>query len=232
MIMNCIVIEDQPPAQRILKKYLEDLDSIQLLEIFSDPVKALGYLQENTVDIIFLDINLPKLSGIDLLKSLSSKPQVILTTAHSYYALDGYELDVVDFLLKPFSFERFLKAIGKLEWKSRNKFQMSLPTRREYFIKVGYDHIRINFEDIIYLGADGDYCEIVIPGKKYVSSEPLKRWIEMLDGEVFFRIHKSYIINLRKIVKVNGTSVFLQDKVEIPIGRNFKEGFFKKVIKT
>jgi DNA-binding LytR/AlgR family response regulator len=230
--MNCIVIEDQPPAQRILKKYLEDLDSIQLLEIFSDPVKALGYLQENTVDIIFLDINLPKLSGIDLLKSLSSKPQVILTTAHSYYALDGYELDVVDFLLKPFSFERFLKAIGKLEWKSRNKFQMSLPTRREYFIKVGYDHIRINFEDIIYLGADGDYCEIVIPGKKYVSSEPLKRWIEMLDGEVFFRIHKSYIINLRKIVKVNGTSVFLQDKVEIPIGRNFKEGFFKKVIKT
>jgi DNA-binding LytR/AlgR family response regulator len=172
------------------------------------------------------------LSGIDLLKSLSSKPQVILTTAHSYYALDGYELDVVDFLLKPFSFERFLKAIGKLEWKSRNKFQMSLPTRREYFIKVGYDHIRINFEDIIYLGADGDYCEIVIPGKKYVSSEPLKRWIEMLDGEVFFRIHKSYIINLRKIVKVNGTSVFLQDKVEIPIGRNFKEGFFKKVIKT
>jgi DNA-binding LytR/AlgR family response regulator len=230
--MNCIVIEDQPPAQRILKKYLEDLDSIQLLEIFSDPVKALGYLQENTVDIIFLDINLPKLSGIDLLKSLSSKPQVILTTAHSYYALDGYELDIVDFLLKPFSFERFLKAIGKLEWKSRNKFQMSLPTRREYFIKVGYDHIRINFEDIIYLGADGDYCEIVIPGKKYVSSEPLKRWIEMLDGEVFFRIHKSYIINLRKIVKVNGTSVFLQDKVEIPIGRNFKEGFFKKVIKT
>lgn len=200
--------------------------------IFSDPVKALGYLQENTVDIIFLDINLPKLSGIDLLKTLSSKPQVILTTAYSYYALDGYELDVVDFLLKPFSFERFLKAIGKLEWNSRDKLQKSLPTRREYFIKVGYDHIRINFEDIIYLGADGDYCEIVIPGKKYVSSEPLKRWIEILDGEIFFRIHKSYIINLRKIVKVTGTSVFLQDKVEIPIGRNFKEGFFKKVIKT
>lgn len=230
--MNCIIIEDQPPAQRILKKYLEDLDSIHLMETFSDPFKAISYLQENDVDLIFLDINLPKLSGIELLKTLSFKPQVILTTAYSDYALDGYELDVVDFLLKPFSFERFLKAIGKLEWRTKNRLKISPSKKREYFIKVGYDHVRINFDDVIYLGADGDYCEIVISGKKYISSESLKRWIELLDEEAFFRIHKSYIVNLRKIMRVSSTSVFLQEGFKLPIGRNFKEEFFKKVIKT
>jgi DNA-binding LytR/AlgR family response regulator len=229
--MNCIIIEDQPPAQRILKKYLNDVGTIQLLEVFSDPFKAIAFLQANPVDLLFLDINLPRLSGIDLVKTLSSKPQIIFTTAYSDYALDGFELDVVDFLLKPFSFERFLKAIGKLNWKSEPRLRAQQQQKREHFIKIGYDHVRLNFDDIFYLNADGDYCEIITSEKKYLSSEPLKKWTDLLGDDDFFRIHKSYVINLRKIVKINSSSVYLQNGIELPIGRNFKDIFFRKIVK-
>jgi DNA-binding LytR/AlgR family response regulator len=229
--MICLIIEDQPPAQRILRKYIEDLGTIQLLEVFGDPIKAMSFIEEHPVDLIFLDINLPKLSGIAFLKTLKKKPQVILTTAYSEYALEGYELEVVDYLLKPFSFERFIQAVSKVRRSQRESPSPAGPARKEHFVKIGYEHIRIAFEDILYLAADGDYCEIYLEGKKHLSSESLKKWIELLEGWDFFRIHKSYLVNIHRIEKVSGGTIVLRDGSQLPLGRAYKDDFMEKYLK-
>lgn len=142
-MLHCIIIEDQPPAQRILKKYIKEIDFLELKETFSDAVKAKTYIESNNIDVIFLDIHLPKLSGIDFLKTLSNSPKVILTTAFSEYALESYQFNVLDYLLKPISFDRFLQAISKLEASSN--------LNKTVFIKSGYEHIKINIADILYI---------------------------------------------------------------------------------
>jgi len=231
--MNCIIIEDQAPAQRILKKYLEDLGTIELLAAFSDPIEARNFLTANPVDLLFLDINLPKISGISFLRSLNLKPQVILTTAYTEYALESYELDVVDYLLKPFSFERFLMAINKVR-----KAESDIPSikesgseKSEHFMKIGYDYVKIDLAKILFLEADGDYCHVDLPGKRYTSSEPLKKWMEYLDGYQYPRIHKSFVVNPSKIQKISGNTVYLENGVELPIGRAYKDEFLSKYLK-
>ena len=225
--MRCIIVEDQQPAQRILKKYIADIGSLTLVGTFGDAFQAMDFLQNESVDLMFLDINLPKLSGISFLKCLSDRPQVIMTTAYSEYALDGYELDVVDYLLKPFSFERFVKAVGKV----RRNSEISGESKKEHFIKIGYEHIRIAFDDIIYLAADGDYCEVCLADKKHLSSEPMKKWLEILDAGEFYRIHKSYVVNSQKIIKLSGNQVHLLDEIVLPIGRTYREEFMERFLK-
>ena len=229
--MNCIIIEDQPPAQRILKKYIEDIGSLELMATFSDAIQAMGFLKTEAIDLIFLDIHLPKISGIDFLKSLPHPPQVILTTAFPDYALESYELNVVDYLLKPFSFQRFVKAVSKV---SVNKTKASTAgpesMRQEIFIKSGYEHIKIRIEDILYITSDADYTEIHLPQKMYLSSEPLRNWLEQLDEHQFVRVHKSFIINASKIEKVSGNLVFLVGQIKIPLGRAYKESFAERFL--
>lgn len=229
--MRCIIVEDQQPAQRILKKYISDIGSLTLVGTFGDAIQAMHFIQKEPVDLMFLDINLPKLSGISFLKSLTHRPQVIMTTAYSEYALDGYELDVVDYLLKPFSFERFVKAVGKVQRKNELTGVAENQTKREHFIKIGYEHIRIAFKDIIYLSADGDYCEVCLAEKSHLSSEPLKKWLELLDEKDFYRIHKSYVVNIHKIIKLNGNQVFLSSGTVLPIGRTYREEFMESFLK-
>lgn len=228
--MNCIIIEDQPPAQRILKKYIEDIGSLTLNGTFPDAVQAMEHLKKEDIDLIFLDIHLPKISGIDLLKSMPGLPPVILTTAYADYALESYEFDVVDYLLKPFSFPRFVKAIGKVRARKSGKPAASTSEERpeqpsEIFIKSGYEHIRISLNDIIYIKSDADYSEIMLPHKKHLSSEPLRKWLEILHPDQFSRVHKSYIANVTKIKKVIGNQLYMSDGTEIPIGRAYKEDF-------
>jgi DNA-binding LytR/AlgR family response regulator len=227
--MNCIIIEDQPPAQRILQKYLEDLGSLQLRGTFSDALQALELLKAEPIDLIFLDIHLPKLSGIDFLKSIPRPSAVILTTAFPDYALESYELDVVDYLLKPFSFQRFVKAISKVPplnatepWSEATKPH---PARSEIFIKTGYEHIRIATDDILYIKSDADYTELVLPHKKHLSSEPLRNWLDILDPQQFARVHKSYIVNTARIVKVLGNQIHLNHEAAVPMGRAYKDAF-------
>jgi DNA-binding LytR/AlgR family response regulator len=229
--MKCIIVEDQQPAQRILKKYIEDIGLLTLVGTFADAIQAMTFLQKESVDLIFLDINLPKLSGISFLKSLSNRPQVIMTTAYTDYALDGYELDVVDYLLKPFSFERFVKAVGKVRRTTAVSNEAETQSKKEHFIKIGYEHIRIAFDDIIYLAADGDYCEVWLSEKKHLSSEPMKKWLEILDQEDFYRIHKSHVVNIHKIIKLSGNQVHLQGDTVLPIGRTYREDFMVKFLK-
>jgi len=230
--MNCIIIEDQPPAQRILKKYIEDLGTLKLKATFSNAIQAMDFLKTEEIDLIFLDIHLPKISGIDFLKSLSNPPSIILTTAFSEYALESYEFKVVDYLLKPFSFQRFVKAISKMQTKKIGQVSEKLEnSKKEIFIKSGYEHIKVIIDNIFYIKSDADYTEIFLADKKHLSSEPLRYWLENLDNNQFMRIHKSYIINTFKIEKVASNQVFLNEKMIIPIGRAFKESFAERFLK-
>ncbi len=225
--MTCIIVEDQPPAQRILKKYIEDVDFLTLKAVFSDAIQAMAYLKTETIDVMFLDINLPKISGIEFLKSANNIPQVILTTAFSDYALESYELNVVDYLLKPFSFQRFVQAVSKVSSKTS---EMPSETS-EIFIKSGYEHIKVIIDDILFIESDSDYTEITTLNQKYLSQEPLRHWIEVLPNNKFYRIHKSHIINIQKIEKLVSNLVYLKGGYKIPIGRTYKDAFTKNIFK-
>ena len=235
-MMRCIIIEDQPPAQRVLKKYITDLGTIELAGTFPDALQAMEFLRKGEIDLIFLDIHLPKISGIDFLKTLVQKPNVILTTAFSDYALESYDYNVVDYLLKPFSFERFIKAVSKVRMSevepSTKQHQINLSQHTNViFIKSGYEHIKINVADIKFIQSDADYTEVHTHQKKYLSQEPLRFWEETLDNGKFIRTHKSYILNISKIEKIIGNQVRLDEHTNIPIGRAYREIFMQKVLK-
>jgi DNA-binding LytR/AlgR family response regulator len=232
--MRCIIIEDQPPAQRILKKYIEDIGTLQLKATFADAVQAIEFLKTESVDLIFLDIHLPKISGIDLLKTMPQLPPVILTTAFPNYALESYELDVADYLLKPFSFQRFVKAVAKVPAKNALRAQIDAgenhAIQEKIFIKSGYEHIKITVNDILYIKSDADYSEIILPNKKHLSSEPLRKWLDVLDAQQFIRVHKSFIVNTSKIIKVVGNQLYMSNETVIPIGRAYKDDFAKRFL--
>jgi len=235
-MIRCIIIEDQPPAQRVLKKYIDDLGNMELKATFADALQAIDFLKTEAVDLIFLDIHLPKISGMDFLKALTIKPHVILTTAFSEYALESYDYNVVDYLLKPFSFERFVQAVSRVPSPNSGEHKtLSLSENSSssdlLFIKSGYEHIKINISDIRFIQSSADYTEIFTPEKKYLSQEPLRFWEEYLDQKMFIRIHKSYIINTAKIAKIIGNQVYLEEKIALPLGRAYKENFMKHVIK-
>lgn len=240
-MIRCIIIEDQPPAQRVLKKYIGDMENMVLKATFADALQAMDFLKTETIDLLFLDIHLPKISGIDFLKTLHQKPHVILTTAFSDYALESYEYDVVDYLLKPFSFERFVQAVSKVPApklamaKSDASAETSLSdtasTPDVIFLKSGYEHIKIEVSDIRFIQSDTDYTEVFTSEKKYLSQEPLRYWEEQLNPNKFVRVHKSYILNISKIQKIVGNQVRLDEITTLPIGRAYKKQFMKNIIR-
>lgn len=234
MKLNCIIIEDQRPAQEILEKYISEIGTLRLIGTYTDAITAMKALNNQTIDLIFLDIHLPKLSGIDFLKTLRQKPKVILTTAFPDYAIESYELDVEDYLLKPFSFQRFVKAVSKIKSEVSPDHDFKQPDQsiqEDIFIKSGHDHIRISTKDIIYLKSDTDYTEFHLTSQKYLSPERLKYWEEKLRDHNFVRIHKSYIINTSRLKKVAGSYVHFDNDVSLPIGRAYKEEFYLRVLK-
>ncbi|WP_196890675.1 LytR/AlgR family response regulator transcription factor [Aureivirga marina] len=233
MALRCIIIEDQPPAQRILQKYIADLGNLELTGTFSDAISAMTFLNENDVEIIFLDVHLPKISGMEFLEILKKDTQIILTTAFSEYALKGYEFNVVDYLLKPFSFQRFVKAVSKAETilKAENKGVKTQAENDFIFIKSGHDFIKVLFEEIQYIKSEADYTEIFTNTKKHLTSYPLKFWLEKLNKKQFCQVHKSYILNIQSIQKVSGNQIFIGNNVAIPLGRAYKEYFHENFIK-
>ncbi len=227
--MKCLIIEDQPPAQRILKKYIEDMGTLTLAGTYSNALKAMEHLKAEPVDLIFLDIHLPNISGIDFLKSVPHPPAVIMTTAFPDYALEGYELNVVDYLLKPFSFPRFVKAVSKVPLRKIPDAGATGPD--EIFLKSGYEYIKISVSKILYIQSDAAYTEVHLSGKKYLSPEPLKYWVDLLDSRKFVQVHKSYVVHTAWIRKVSGNRIFLEGDIRIPIGRAFKEAFTDRFLK-
>lgn len=235
-MINCIIIEDQPPAQRVLKRYIDDFGLLSLQGVFEDALSAMEFLKTNTIDLIFLDIHLPKLSGIDFMNILQPKPKVIFTTAFPDYALQGYELDVVDYLLKPFSFERFIKAVSKVAVHNTapsptTPYTTPNRTTDFLFVKKGHEYLKIQFNAIQFIQADGDYTRVHMTQGKPLISHPLKFWSTQLPTQVFCQTHKSFIVNIHFIEKISGNQIIIKGE-KLPIGRAYKDYFFEHYLKS
>jgi DNA-binding LytR/AlgR family response regulator len=243
--MKVILIDDEPLAIDLLKSYVDKVPSFELVNTFRDPLDAIYYIQNHTVDVIFLDINMPTMNGIDFLKAIYSPqmPHIIITSAHQEYAFDGFEFDVVDYLLKPFELSRFLKAINKLLKRTRNNMNpqietpSSIPTienRKEtLFIKSGTEIYPVVLDDILYFEGQGNYVCLFTTTKKIMTLNSLKEVLAMLPPKRFFRIHRSYIISIDKINMIERHQVEI-NKTLIPIGTQYKDEFFEfiEVIKN
>lgn len=218
MKLKCLIVEDEPLARNLLVEYVRKVTYLELTEASSNPLQALEVLRSHPIDLMFLDIQMPEITGITLLKTLQKKPLVILTTAYSEYALESYDLDVVDYLLKPITFDRFLKAVDKAS--QRIKFPEAIPatvtSEREkpfVFIKDGTKLVKINFDDILFVEGLKDYVTIVTKTQKVVSLQRLKSLEYQLPADKFIRIHHSYIIALKAIDTIH--------KGEVQIGTHF-----------
>lgn len=229
--IRCIIIEDQAPARRVLQKYIEDFDGLELKAHFTSASDAKRYLEQTTIELIFLDIHLPEISGLDFLRSLERSPAVILTTAFDEYAIEGYELNIVDYLLKPFSFERFCTAVEKAERRIAPA-QAAVPKTDTFFIKSGRSYVNVNRKDILFIHSHLDYTELHHVNGKYVAQETLSHWEKSLGSFEFVRVHKSYMVNVVSIEHIKGNRIFLSNGESIPIGRTYKDEFITKHIKS
>lgn len=224
-MIRCLIIEDEPVAREILRQYITDAPGLVLSGECEDAISALTFLKETEVDVLFLDVNMPKLSGISFLKSLDKAPQVIITTAYSEYALEGYELDVVDYLLKPFSFERFLKATNKLTNSNTASSQDTNIT-----VKADGKTYRISTSEILFVEAMGDYVTLHTETQKLTFNTSLKAFYDQLSDPAFVRVHKSYFVNLRKIDFVEGNQIQIGKNI-LPVGNSYKAGFQERFYK-
>jgi DNA-binding LytR/AlgR family response regulator len=222
---TCIIIEDQAPAQRLLKKYIEDIGSLELKGVFSSALEAYSFMQKESVDLLFLDIHLPKVSGLDFLKSLPKSPLVILTTAFPDYALESYEYNVVDYLLKPFSFQRFVQSVMKFSALQESTNQLD---KNFVVCKSGTDMIKVEFSSILYIEGYGDYTKIHLENEVIISNKPLREWKDELPVS-FIQIHKSYLINFNSFSKLSTGVVVLKNGANLPLGRAYKEAFKNKL---
>lgn len=225
-----LIVDDEPLALDVIETYVEKLPSLELVARCENAVQAFDVLSREEVDIMFLDIQMPQLTGIDFLKSLSNPPLVIFTTAYPNYAIEGYELNVIDYLLKPISFERFMKSVNKaLSQLELQNETVSHPTAAEsnedanfIFVKADKKLVKINYADIIYIEGLKDYVIIKMAASRVITLQTMKSLEDKLPASTFKRIHRSYIVNLDKIDAVVGNMVEV-DKKHLPIGKNYRE---------
>jgi len=239
MTHTCIIVEDEPLARSLLENYIQKVPYLNLIQSFSDPLKALEFLRDNSVDILFSDIQMPEITGITLLKILQKKPLIILTTAYSEYAIEGYELDVLDYLLKPITFERFLKSVEKasvrlnannganieknvLDNDSVNSIAESV--QPYIFVKDGTKLVKIKLSEIMYIEGLKDYVSIYTPTQKVVSLQTLKALELQLPEKQFIRIHNSYIVSLGWIEIIQREKILI-GKVYLPISDTYRKAF-------
>lgn len=222
--IKCIIVEDEPLAAKVLADYISQVPFLELQETFKDAIFATDYLRENTVDLIFLDIHLPKLKGMAFLKTLTHSPAVIITTAYHQYAVEGFELNVTDYLLKPFAFERFLVAVNKV--KTAQAAKPLLPENvepKEYlFLTVQKKKVKILFSEIVYIESQREYIKIVTTKKEYISKMGTHEIEALLPAALFKRIHRSFIVSVSKIDSYTAEEVEVSG-VTIPIGRGYRE---------
>lgn len=226
MKLNCIAVDDEPLALELICDYIRKVPSLNLLAEFDNPLKCLEYLQNNPVDLLFLDIQMEDISGIQLLKTLKTKPQVIFTTAYDNFALDGYDLDIADYLLKPISFERFLKAVNRVVEKANPTQKNEPDNKKDYiFVKTEFRLQKVNIADILYIEGMGDYLGIVTTTERIMSLLNFKKIEEMLPQDKFCRVHKSFLVSLDKINSIEKCNIKIHDK-SIPISDTYKKQFF------
>ena len=226
MTLSCYIIDDEPPAIKVLEHYIRQTPQLQLLGSANDAILGMQAVQEQTPQLLFLDINMPKLSGISLLKALPHPPAVIFTTAYPEYALEGFELEAVDYLLKPISFERFLKAVNKAQRSFAP--QETPPPPAFLLLQADRKLHRVLLEDIRYLQAYGDYVKVHTTKQLYVPKTTLNHLEEQLPSNLFFRVHRSFLVALQKIEYLEGNFVVVGDE-KIPVGRRYREELVRRL---
>ncbi|EAZ80900.1 LytR/AlgR family response regulator transcription factor [Algoriphagus machipongonensis] len=215
-----VILDDEPIAHRIIEGYCENFSFLAKAGNFYNGFEALEYFRSNQVDLIFLDINMPKLTGFELLKSLPNPPKVIVTSAHQEFALQGYELDIADYLLKPFSLDRFIKAINKV-CSSNAPASKKEDEPERIFLKSDKKHIQLELQDILYVEALGNYCKVFHQSGMLICPEKISELEEKLAKGKFLRVHKSYLVNTAKIQTIEGNRIKI-DRNEIPIGQTYR----------
>ena len=228
--LTCLIIEDEPIAAEVLQDYIQEVTFLKLRGICKDAIFALEKLSQEAIDVIFLDIHLPKLKGLDFLKTLPKKPQTILTTAYHEYTLDAFEEGVVDYLMKPVEFSRFLKAVNKLERKENTTSIPSLPnTKRSFrFFNVNKKKVKVYHDEILYIESLKDYSRIFTSNTSLVTRGQIGEMEMLFQGHPFLRIHRSFIVALEKVKAYNATEIEIEGK-SLPIGRSYKELVAKRL---
>ncbi len=221
-ILNCVIADDEPYALDIIENYISKIDRLHLIARCANGFEVYNILHKEKIDLLFLDINMPQLSGLDLFRSLTNPPKIIFTTAHKEHAVDAFELNAIDYLLKPFSFERFLKSIEKA--LQTNTVHKDVEEKKPGFIVLNVDRqkVRLQLSDIKFIEGLGNYLKVHTYEKVYVTYQTIKTLLDKLPREEFIQIHKSYIVPLSKIRSYNSASVII-DEMEIPVGRMFRK---------
>ena len=226
MKFNCLVVEDEPLAAEILVDYISQVPFLELRSVCSDAIYAMEILQTEKIDLIFLDIHLPKLKGMDFLESLKSPPSVIITSAYKDYALQAFDVGVIDYLLKPIRFNRFLKAVGKMNQAGRalsgEPGSVAAPERRHVYFNVGKKRVKIYIDEILYIESLREYVRITTPEKSILVKYHIAEMEELLSKDNFLRIHRSFIVSKSRITAFTAAEVEIGGK-QIPIGRSYKE---------
>jgi two-component system LytT family response regulator len=222
--IKCIIVDDEPLAIKLLVKYATEIESIDLVGTFNSSIVAQNFIEKEEVDLVFLDINMPDLNGLDFIKTLTKKPVVVFTTAYPEYALEGFKLDAVDYILKPICFPDFLKSVNKAKkfLSTDTKFK----SKKHITVKSDYKTIVIEIDNILYIESLGDYLKIIEKDKSStITRMTLKTILELLTNN-FMRVNKSFIVNLTQIREISRNRIFFENK-EIPIGEKYKDEFYQ-----
>lgn len=233
MMLNCVIIDDEPIARKLLQEYIEETDFLRLVGTAENPLKIAGFLAAENVDLIYLDINMPKMTGMEFLRSTPNLPMVIMTTAYEQYALEGFEMDVLDYLVKPFPLERFLKASRKaLEYKllKDRHHPNSAPNSEYIFVKSEGKLERVILDELISIEAMTNYVILHTSKGKMIVYLTLKGILESLPADKFIQVHKSHVININKVNSINGNIIYLGN-VQAPIGQNYYDSMMDKLLK-
>lgn len=230
--LTCIIVDDEEGAHLVLKHFISQLKHLKLNASFYTAVEAIEYLYHHNIDMMFLDINMPGLTGLEMLETMSSKPFVILTTAYKEYALESYKYEVVDYLVKPFDFKTFLSSIDKVINRVGNpakQLERTLTDNQYIVLKVENEIIRLEFDSIYYTQSYGNYVKFYTADKMYLSQITTQEVESKLDHDLFVRIHKSYVVALKEISKIAGGELFLKNGTVLPIGKFYKKNVIDRI---
>lgn len=226
--ISCVITDDEPVARKGLQGYVEKVDFLRLAGVFDNAISLNSFLKENRVDLLLLDIEMPYLTGLDLVQSLANPPKVIFTTAYEQYALKGYELEVTDYLLKPISFERFLKAVNRVHAQTAEAPRAEAP---HLFVKTDSKLERILLDELLYVESMENYVALHTTRGRLITHATLKSVVEHLPTDVFIQVHKSYVVNMGKISHLEGNMIGI-GKASIPVSRGLKEGVMETLLRN
>jgi DNA-binding LytR/AlgR family response regulator len=230
MKLNCLIVDDETMARKSLQKLCEKLEKIEIIGVCQNGTEAIQIMENEQIDLIFLDIHMPDLSGIDIVKNIRNLPQIIFTTTDKAYALEAFSYNVTDYLIKPITLPRLLQAVNKATQLANQSQEVSQPEKnsQHFFIKVDNRFVKLLFDEVMWVESLGDYIQFFTTEKRYTVHMTLKKVEERLPSDRFLRVHRQYIVNLEKIVDIQDNSILIKDKV-IPISRSHKDGLMQKL---